>query len=237
MNPTPLNPYTLMQRRQYDAEAWQWTPQSRDWVVGSFDAHNAWEDYEHLFDHLGDTSGMRALDFGCGPGRSLVRYWTRFRRIDGADLSLTNLKNARTWLIQNGCDATATTLWLSNGVDLGLIPSGTYDVVLSTITMQHICVHAIRQRLWEEMARVLKPGGHLSVQMGAGDAPCSVAYEADFWEAPGTNRQMDTRVDEPQALVDDLELAGFGSIRWQLRPTGPGDSHAQWIFVYGRKHG
>jgi hypothetical protein len=38
-----------MQKRQYENEANQWSANNRDPVVGSFDAHNAWEDYKYLF--------------------------------------------------------------------------------------------------------------------------------------------------------------------------------------------
>lgn len=231
------NPYTMLQRCQYECEAQAWSPEPgrRDLVVGSFDAHNAWEDYELLWAHSGDTTTLRALDLGCGPGRSIVRWWDHFARIDGVDIAPTNLRNARSYIASVGHDPDAVTLYESNGVDLANVPSDTYDLVFSTITLQHICVYAIRKQLIAEAIRVLKPGCWLSVQMGYGKHPTAVGYYHEEWTARLTNSGCDTRVDNPRQLADDCEAAGCDEFRHIIRPTGPGDAHAAWIFWAARK--
>ena len=46
------NKYTDMQKIHYEAEAAKWSLDNRDPVVGGFDQHNAWPDYdEYIFMH------------------------------------------------------------------------------------------------------------------------------------------------------------------------------------------
>ena len=88
--------YLKMQNDYYDEYASKWSLSFRDPVVGSYDAHNDWSDYdEYLFKDF-DTTGMIALDYGCGPGRNLVKFNSRFERIDGVDISDVNLEKAKT---------------------------------------------------------------------------------------------------------------------------------------------
>jgi len=62
-----MNKYTVMQQTQYDLEASKWTLDNRDAVVGAFDEHNSWKDYDnYLFKDI-NTKNKIALDFGCGP--------------------------------------------------------------------------------------------------------------------------------------------------------------------------
>lgn len=236
MTPSPDNPFTRMQKAFYDAEAARWSPEDRDPVVGKFDAHNAWADYDLLFDGL-DTEGKVALDFGCGPGRNIVRYGKRFWRIDGADLSHRNLMNAIAWAAKNAAPLPDT--YLCNGVDLADVPGERYDVVFSTICLQHIPVHAIRLGLFREFLRVLKPGGWFTAQMGFGDDgdPRGVGYYEDRWDAAKTNGGCDVKVVNKEDLLVDLKDAGFvaGSFRATVRPPGPNDWHPNWIFFRARK--
>lgn len=234
----PANPYTLMQKAFYVGEAARWSPENRDFVVGSFDAHNAHPDYDLLFDGL-DTRGKVALDFGCGPGRMIVKFAPLFSRIDGADIALENLMHAQTWAL---CHAVPQpTLWLSNGVDLGQIGDEQYDVVFSTICLQHIPVHEIRLNLFREFRRVLKPRGWFTAQMGYGatDDPRGRDYYANDYEAEHTNGLCDVNVTAPDQLAGDLTVCGFefDTFRFEVRPTGPSDWHPNWIFFRAQKGG
>lgn len=254
------NKYTKMQRASYDHDARKWSVTTRNPVVGSFDAHNEWPGYERLFDSLplevaaiGAARvwpNLQVLDFACGPGRNLVKYAARFARVDGVDISPVNLEKAKTWLELHGLSGVdgspeavgdvprgVSRLWHCNGVDLTCIPeSVTYDVVISTIAMQHICVHEIRLNYFREFFRVLKPGGRIAIQMGFGSpSPATVPYYANYYDAIGTNRYCDVAISSPSELQGDLESVGFVAFTYHIGPTGPGDCHPNWIYFSAQK--
>lgn len=159
-----MNKYTIMQQTQYDLEASKWTLENRDAVVGAFDEHNSWTDYdEFLFKNI-NTKNKIALDFGCGPGRNIVKFNKLFNQIDGIDISDINLQNAKQWISSNNIKI--PNLFKTNGLDLSPIVNNSYDVVFSTICLQHICVHEIRFGLLSEFYRVLNNNGNLCFQMG-----------------------------------------------------------------------
>lgn len=232
----PKNKYTTMQQAQYDEHALEWTVQNRDAVVGSFDAHNSWADYDiYLFKNI-DTKDKIALDFACGPGRNIVKFSNRFKRIDGVDISNNNLVNAKVWCETNHI-AIMPQLFKNNGTDLAEIVNDTYDVVFSTIAMQHICVHEIRYNLMKEFYRVLKPNGSICIQMGFGVGHgLSAPYHSNIYTATVTNGGADTRIEDPNDLKKDLDAIGFKNFEFDIRPVGPGDSHPNWIFFRATKN-
>jgi ubiquinone/menaquinone biosynthesis C-methylase UbiE len=223
------NRYTQMQLNQYNAEANQWSEQNRDKVVGSFDLHNQWNDYEILFKRIENTKDKLAIDFGCGPGRNLVRYNNTFKRLDGVDISPINIEKAKLYCFRNGI--INNNFYVNNGIDLDIIESEQYDVVMSTITLQHICVYDIRKSLFKEFHRVLKSGGILTAQMGYGSpSPQTVEYYENYYDAEGTNRICDVCIELYKQLEDDLLEIGFTDFQYKITPVGPGDFHPNWIF-------
>ena len=128
---------------------------------------------------------------------------------------------------------------MCSGVDLNEIPSSTYDVIMSTICFQHICVYDIRYNLLKEFYRILKPKGVITMKMGFGpETPTkeSVSYNSNYYDASGTNGQMDTRVESPDELKNDLEQVGFNNFKYYITETGPGDGHPNWIFFNAKKN-
>jgi ubiquinone/menaquinone biosynthesis C-methylase UbiE len=93
------NRYTKMQLDFYNYEASIWSEENREPVVGSFDAHNNWNDYENLFTEIEHPKEKIGLDFACGPGRNLVKYSSRFKRLDGVDISPINIKKAEEYTL------------------------------------------------------------------------------------------------------------------------------------------
>lgn len=165
-----IKKYAFMQKLEYEynAKKSKYDTGIRDSVVGSFEKQNEWKDYDkYLMKYLNSSYKNKiALDFGTGPGRNIVKYFKRFRRLDGVDISENNIKNARAYLDKNGVKNSR--LYVNDGVSLNGVPSGEYDFIFSTICMQHICVHSIRFNLIKEMYRTLKVGGRISIQMGFG---------------------------------------------------------------------
>jgi ubiquinone/menaquinone biosynthesis C-methylase UbiE len=222
------NKYTQMQFNLYNELATEWSEENREPVVGSFDAHNNWPDYEFLFERLNNQSHKIGLDFACGPGRNLVKYCRRFKRLDGVDISPINIEKARSYTNNYGVNPN---LYISNGVDINTVPSDEYDFVMSTIALQHICVYDIRYSIMKDIYRVLKTGGIFTAQMGFGSpSPMTVGYYENYYDAEGTNRMCDVCVENIEQLTTDLFNIGFKDFEYKITKVGPGDCHPKWIY-------
>jgi ubiquinone/menaquinone biosynthesis C-methylase UbiE len=232
---TETNAYTKMQRKFYENGFSQWSLENKNAVIGSFDKLNAWEDYEYLFADIPmiNWKNMDVLDFATGVGRNIVMYSDRFKSIDGVDISQTAIDKARVWIEYNNVKNNAR-LYLCNGIDLSAVPDSAYDLVISTITLQHICVYDIRKSYLNEFFRVTKSGGYVSLQMAYSPAVCETMahYSENRYDAHSTNGYCDVVITDPNQIRADLEDSGFIQVSCYMRPSGPGDiHHSQWIFV------
>ena len=222
------NKYTQMQLNQYNSLASSWSEQDKDWVVGSFDGHNNWPDYENLFKRLENQSELIGLDFACGPGRNIVKYNDRFKRLDGVDISPVNIEKAKGYTDNNNVNCN---LYVNNGVELDIIEPNTYDFVMSTIALQHICVYDIRYSIFKDIFKVLKPNGLFTAQMGYGSpSPMTVGYYENYYDAEGSNRTCDVCIESTEQLENDLIDIGFTDFQYTIGPVGPGDIHPNWIY-------
>lgn len=229
--------YLNMQRNLYNRAASKWSLSQRDPVVGSYNAHNAWSDYDEFLFKDFKTTELIALEYGCGPGRNLIRFNNRFKRIDGVDIGKINIEKADINLAD--ANISGADLFVCDGKS---IPSDDkqYDVVFSVICFQHICCHSIRYKILEECFRVLKSGGKLCFQMGYGGKPNHPnirvsSYFEDATNARGTNGMYDVSVTDIADIESDLSKIGFEDFKYDLRPVGPGDNHANWIFIQVEK--
>lgn len=210
-----------------------------DRVVGSYDLHNQWEDYDrYLMKYVDETFKTKvALDFACGPGRNIVKYYQRFARIDGADISPENIANAEANLRYH--HVPLPHFFVTSGVDCGPVEDNSYDFIFSTIALQHICVYSIRYKILTAMYAALKRGGRISIQMGFGKQvpeKNSVAYHDNAYNAMDTNGATDTRVEDPNDVERDLLAIGFRDFEYWIRPVGP-DFHPNWVFFTAVKGG
>ena len=231
------NEYTKMQLNQYDREAHEWTIDNNWKVVGSnHDDLNNYNDFNLMFEKFENLDKQIVLDFGCGPGRNLVKYYHSFSRLDGCDISNVNLEKAREWLSYHKLDSTVLNLYQTDGISLRPIPSESYDLIMSTITMQHISVYDIRYSIFSDMFRVLKSGGWITIQMGYGSKrQGAVEYYENSYNAPGTNGMCDVKVTDSQQLENDLIKIGFRNFSYEIRDCHPLDLHSNWIYFRAQK--
>jgi len=213
------NKYTKMQKAFYQ--------HVHDPIYGAKESHNKFYGYENLFKGI-KTKNKLALDFGCGLGRSVELYTPIFKRVDGADIHAPYIEKCREMFPKSK-------FYVTNGVKLNGVPDSSYDVIFSTVTLQHIPVWKIRFSILEDFYRVLKPGGYISIQMGYGKNPSAVDYFADFFDAEKTNSGCDVRIEEPHFLEIDLMDIGFDGFKYTTSGPGPSDRHQGWIYFRAKK--
>jgi SAM-dependent methyltransferase len=225
--------YLNMQKGHYESAAAAWSVVDKNPVVGSYQEHNNFADYdEYLFPKI-DTSNLIALEYGCGPGRNLIRFHKQFKRIDGVDIGQTNINNA--FINIKDAELELPNLYVNSGDD---IPTDDeiYDIVFSVICLQHICVHEVRYKIMQEIYRVLKKGGYFCFQMGYGNPKTnSVPYYTNNYESSTTNGGNDVNVEKYEFLEKDLTEIGFKNFEHNIGKTGPGDGHGNWIWVRVQK--
>ena len=142
--------YLKMQWDFYDNEAKLWSLDNKNPVVGGYDTHNSFTDYdEYLFKDF-DTTNKIALEYGCGPGRNIIRYNNRFKRIDGVDISSINIEKCKLNIAAN--NISIPNLYVNSGDNIP-VPDSSYDVIFSVICLQHICEHNIRYKSMSEIYR------------------------------------------------------------------------------------
>ena len=104
---------------------------------------------------LGVPSARRAaLDFGCGLGRLTRPLGDRFDRVVGVDISPRMVARARELT-----PAPAYEFVVNSGADLAGFDEGAFDLVLSSIVLQHVPRREWIEAYLREFARVLAPGG------------------------------------------------------------------------------
>ena len=158
-----------------------------------------------IFDavHGRDQRQLKLLDVACGTGRFLRQVRLAFPRLElcGLDLSPAYLSEGR----RQFADLQPAS-WLNANAEAIPLPDASQDLV-SCIFLFHELPPQVRRIVASEMARVLKPGGHLifmdSLQMG--DKP--------GWD--GLLEAFPVRFHEPyyrHYAIDDLDqlFAGVG---------------------------
>jgi len=106
------------------------------------------------------ASRQRALDFGCGPGRLTQALASHFEQVDGVDISPSMIALAeRLNQRPDRCH-----YHLNDRDDLRHFEDQTFDLVYSSITLQHVGPANARSYL-KEFIRVLVPGGVLVFQL------------------------------------------------------------------------
>jgi SAM-dependent methyltransferase len=106
------------------------------------------------------ASGQRALDFGCAAGRLTRALAASFELVTGVDIAPEMLAIAQ----QDNPVASKCEFVLNTKPDLTLFGDAEFDLVYSSIVLQHMPPELSREYL-AEFARVLRPGGSLIVHL------------------------------------------------------------------------
>ncbi len=182
-----------------------------------------------------EYKNKKGLDFGCGCGRNVINLVDRMKRMDGVDISPELVKTCMKNLAELGYDNNKTSFYTCSGVSLDIFDDNTYDFIMSTIVLQHICVYTIRYNYLSEFFRIMKSGGLLSFQMGFGNGHFNTKdYYEDYYDATCTNSGCDVRITDPSQIVEDLKKIGFVNISFQITESFS-DFHTEWIFVKAYK--
>ncbi len=155
------------------ARPWYETLFERDWYdyfakggPGSPDEDGSYArrtDAEVAFieEALGLTEPCNLLDLCCGPGRHSVRLAQRGHRVTGVDISAYNLEKAAERAAEFGVEVA----WREGDMrDTGLADSS-QDTVINMFTAFGFFDDEGNQRVLEEVARVLRPGGRLLIDL------------------------------------------------------------------------
>lgn len=116
-----------------------------------------------LLDRLGlCRSRETALDFGCGAGRLTGALADRFASVTGVDISAPMLDRARALHGANG----RCRFVLNDTPALGAFPGAAFDLVYSSLVLQHM-PPGLAEGYLAEFIRVLRPGGAIVILVPA----------------------------------------------------------------------
>lgn len=135
-------------------------------------AYAAWED-DCLDALLPDLAGRTVLDLGCGVGRLLPRLALAAERVVGVDLAPGMLDRARKRIAGLGNAEVRL-----GGVDAVDLQDGSVDVVVCFGVFEHVPSEH-RHAALAEIARVLKPGGTLLLELNNADSALLSGARAD----------------------------------------------------------
>jgi ubiquinone/menaquinone biosynthesis C-methylase UbiE len=165
--------------------------------------------FRRLAAESGARRGHRALDVGCGTGdftRAVARIVAPGGVAHGVDPSGEAIAQARRLTRLDNCT-------FSDGLAEALdAPDGSYDVVVSSLTIHHL-PEWLRPQVIREMFRVLRPGGSVLI---AEFRPPASRLGRHIIQATHSAAMANNRLDQ---LPPMLHEAGFAHLRHgDLRP-------------------
>jgi SAM-dependent methyltransferase len=152
---------------------------------------------------------MRILDFGCGVGRVMEAVAELgFKNVDGVDISPAMIQHASR-------DLPDSRFWVTHGHDAGDAPEGYYDLAYSFICLNHISMRQTRIDIMRSLARTLKPGGTVVLELlyypsiYSWQVPLPHVPWSQNRTSPGTNSASDVWVtpDMLGEVADDMRLS------------------------------
>ena len=176
----------------------------RRWDTAEFFATGAREIDALMTDlrSLGRSPGRRAaLDFGCGVGRLTQPLTKHFDAVVGVDLSHEMVRLAQ---VHNRAPDRCRYV-VNASADLAMLPTGSFDLVLSYLTLQHMPPRYTMSYL-RELVRVARVGGVICVQLPAAPATFSEALRVSVRNVRNSMRAVLARF----GIGRGAEMAMYG---------------------------
>lgn len=171
-----------------------------------------------------DVSAGRMLEIGCGLGRMTVAFANTFDHVDGVDVSVSMIEQAR----ELGPPSNVRYHVVSGG-GLEDFEDDAYDFVGSGIVFQHIPDESAIATYMQEIARVLHPGGHALLQFNT--VPFSfarrLAYMLPDSLLPRTSRRYMRCYRRKSERIREVISAARLTILWERAP----DSTFHYFFL------
>jgi len=204
--------------------------------------------YEDISSRLHHWDDKTVLDYGCGFGGNLVNLhklanWSRYI---GYDISPYNVAFTKKYL--NLHNIPSDSIYETNGYSMTEIADETVDFATSFVVFQHIALLEIKLMIFEEIYRVLKPGGIFSFQMNRWDSDYNTLDYKTTCAALRTHPLFEEKLKmlynvrpncvltTPDDVSTHLQQIGFGQIEVSLAPNAaqPHISSA-WVYIKGTK--
>jgi SAM-dependent methyltransferase len=174
-------------------------------------AHNAFYERPAVLSLLPPVQGQRVLDAGCGPG-----VYAEWLADHGAEVVAIDVCPKMVELARHRLGGKASVVLADLGRPLDFLPPGSFDLVLSALTLDYVRDWA---SVFREFFRVLREPGHL---VFSAEHPSDVFYEhhpegnyfaverVDYeWRGFGPPVRMPSYRRPLQAMLDPLLGAGF----------------------------
>jgi SAM-dependent methyltransferase len=235
--------YLLMQKNYYKRFDGK-KEQDRSDCIGCLPENMNHNYKSYLLSKCSDKKNLAtqvALDFGCGPGRMIEQLSEVFARVDGVDINPSMLAAAKRLADEKGFKSL---FFETNGQSIENIDKQEYDFIYSTICMQHICVHEIRNGLFTEFYRILKSDGRIAVQLAYTEYEEAFEQHARWGEnrynVLATNSAHDVLVTSESIpdILSDLMKIGFVDLSYVItEPPLRVGYYTGFIYVYGMRPG
>ncbi|MCF8161029.1 MAG: methyltransferase domain-containing protein [Polaromonas sp.] len=175
--------------------------------------HDVSQNIDSMLKHIEAASPLELLDFGCGPGRDLMRFTALGHRATGLEGSAQLAALARA---HSGCEVLE-----QNFLSLDL-PSERFDGVFANAVLFHIPSQAL-PRVLGDLHSALKPGGVLFCSNPHGDGQ------------EGWNGDRYGAFHDWPSWRNYVTAAGFLALDHYYRPPGLPREQQPWLASVWRK--